>query len=252
MMNSLRIALIGYGRMGRMIHKIAEDRGHQVVYCIDNAEDKAWAELSSQNIDVAIEFSTPHVARNNVQHLLALGIPVISGTTGWAEGLEQLRQEIGATGKGALLWASNFSIGVNLFRVINREVARLMAKVGGYEVSIEEVHHIHKLDAPSGTAITLAEELIAGMPQRFDTWGIKTYDTTSKARELPIYSLREGEVPGIHSISYRSDSDVIELRHEAFSRSGFAEGAVVAAEFMAGRQGYYTMEDLLTHFLSQQ
>lgn len=251
-MKSLRIALIGYGRMGRMIHDIAERRGHQVLHCIDRADDSAWQNLSPEHIDVAIEFTTPEVAADNVRRLLSLGIPVISGTTGWTNELELIRKELKDKQTGSLLWASNFSIGVNLFFVINREVARLMSKVGGYGVSMQEVHHIHKLDAPSGTAITLAETVISEMPERLKGWELQDEDKKTNSNLLPIQSVREGEVPGIHSISYHSEVDCIELKHEAYSRSGFAEGAIVAAEFIAGRKGYYTMHDLLQHFLSQQ
>lgn len=251
-MKALKIALIGYGRMGKMIHQIAEKRGHKVVACIDDANDKSWDTLPSQQVDVAIEFTTPEVAEANVKRLCQMNIPVISGTTGWQTGLERVREEIRTSRQGTLLWASNFSIGVNLFFVINQEVARLMNQAKGYAPCLTETHHIHKLDAPSGTAITLAEGIISSMAERLSRWqlvdGTSELDTTT----LPIQAVREGEVPGIHSISYTSAVDCITLTHEAFGREGFAEGAVVAAEFIAGKVGYYTMQDLLAHFLSQQ
>lgn len=251
-MKRLKIALVGYGRMGQMIHRIVESRGHEVILTIDSPTDVAWEDEALRSADVAIEFTTPDAAAGNVRRLLALGIPVISGTTGWASELELIKQELSARGEGALLWASNFSIGVNLFFEINRQVARLMEHVEGYTTSLTETHHIHKLDAPSGTAITLAEEVIAAMPSRLESWQLDCEGTLAPERTLPITAIREGEVPGIHTLEYRSEVDRIELKHEAFGREGFATGAVVASEYLIGRTGFYTMSDLLRYYLEIQ
>lgn len=249
----LKIALIGYGRMGQMIHRIAEERGHTIVATIDGPDDSLWQDEALANADVAIEFTQPESASSNVRRLLALGIPVISGTTGWQNELAALRAELEHSGKGSLMWASNYSIGVNLFFKINHLVAGIMEHVSGYRATLSETHHIHKLDAPSGTAITLAEQVISGMPSRLDNWQLVTEDVaTEGSKTLPITAIREGEVPGIHTVTYSSAVDTIELRHEALGRQGFAEGAVVASEFLAGRVGYYTMDDLLAHFLRSQ
>lgn len=253
MNKQLKIALIGYGRMGQMIHRIAEERGHSIVATIDGPNDNQWQADALTKADVAIEFTQPEAAAANVRRLLELGIPVISGTTGWQTELAELRSTLEGSGKGALMWASNYSIGVNLFFKINHLVAGIMEHVSGYRATLSETHHIHKLDAPSGTAITLAEQVISGMPSRLDNWQLVTEDRAIDGdKTLPITAIREGEVPGIHTVSYHSDVDSIELRHEAYGRQGFAEGAVVAAEFLVGRQGYYTMDDLLTHFLQSQ
>lgn len=251
-MKGLRIALVGYGRMGRMIHHKAEARGHQIVLTVDSASDEAWESPLWSEVDVAIEFTQPEVAEHNVRRLLERGVAVVSGTTGWAEGLERLKQEFAEDDRATLLWASNYSIGVNLFFEINRLVARVMQGVASYRPSMTEVHHIHKLDAPSGTAITLAEGLCAQMPERLAGWSLAKEGQEPAPDRLPIVALREGEVAGIHRIEYRSQVDRIQIEHEAFGRDGFAEGAVVAGEFIAGRKGFYTMQDLLNYFLSQQ
>lgn len=249
-MNKLKIALIGYGRMGRMIHSVANKRGHHIVACIDGDQDPRWQELRRETVDVAIEFSLPEVAERNVRRLLGLGIPVISGTTGWSEGLDLLYKELQQSEEASLLWASNFSIGVNLFFAINRKVAQIMAKVPSYQAELEEIHHIHKLDAPSGTAITLAKGLIASMPERLSSWQLCNKEQQTKQGQLPIVALRQGEVAGVHSVRYRSPYDSIELKHEAFSRESFAQGAVTAAEFIVQHPGLRTMDDLLNHFLN--
>lgn len=249
----LRIALIGYGRMGKMIHSIAEQRGHKVVLMLDSDTDPQWDSPRWADVDVAIEFTAPHVAFANCKRLLDKGVAVVSGTTGWAKELECLKEQLEAASFGALLWASNFSIGVNLFFEINKRVGAIMERVSDYKPSLTEIHHIHKLDAPSGTAITLAEGLIASMPSRLENWTLVEEGTqTSADKSLEVRAIRQGEVPGTHTIEYRSQVDRIELTHEAFGRQGFAEGAVVAAEYLVGRVGYYSMEDLLTYFLDNQ
>lgn len=248
-MKPLKIALIGYGRMGRMIHNIALGRGHSIAITIDSPTDEGWDSPELRNADVAIEFTMPEVAASNVRRLLDLGLPVISGTTGWAKELQAIRQELDeGTGQGALLWASNFSIGVNLFFAISREMGRIMEHIPSYQAEISETHHIHKLDAPSGTAITLAEGIVATSPSRFEDWHLCD-GSEHKPTSLGITAIREGEVPGIHTLSYRSSVDSIELKHEAKGREGFAEGAVVAAEFIATRRGFFTMEHLMQALL---
>lgn len=235
--------------MGHMIQEVAARRGHQIATIIDSADAPDWESGVLTTVDVAIEFTIPQVAANNCRRLTELGIPTVSGTTGWAEELRQLQVELQQNPRGALLWASNFSIGVNLFFLISKQVARLMEHASDYRPELEETHHIHKLDAPSGTAITLAEGLIESMPTQLQAWQLVADPAATPPGTLPITSIREGEVAGIHQVTYRSGVDAITLRHEAFSREGFALGAVMAAEYLAGRQGVYTMQDLLNHFL---
>lgn len=252
-MKALKIALVGYGRMGQMIHKIAESRGHSIVATIDTPQDSQWESEGLRTADVVIEFTQPEAAASNVKRLLAMGLPVVSGTTGWAKQLADLRQQIEQEQRGTLLWASNFSIGVNLFFKINRLVAGIMDHVSGYKAELSETHHIHKLDAPSGTAITLAEQVLEGMPSRLEGWQlIDDQGASIDDKTLPIRAIREGEIPGTHTLEYRSSVDRIALTHEAYGREGFALGAVVAAEYLSERQGYHTMDDLLAYFLQTQ
>lgn len=252
-MKALNIALVGYGRMGRMIHELAKQRGHHIVAILDTPEDPKWESEDLRSADVVIEFTQPEAAANNIKRLLQLGLPVVSGTTGWASELAELRQEIEQKQKGTLLWASNFSIGVNLFFKINRLVAGIMEHVSGYKAQLRETHHIHKLDAPSGTAITLAEQVIQGMPSRLNAWQLtKSHEENTEEHVLPITAIREGEVPGTHTLEYLSNVDRIELTHEAYGREGFALGAIVAAEYLSEQQGYHTMDDLLNYFLQNQ
>lgn len=229
--------------MGHMIEEIARERGHEVVAIVDQPEE--WEVFESRkfhNADVAIEFSVPSAAVENVLKCFAAGVPVVSGTTGWQRELPEMK-EICDKGKGTLLHSSNFSIGVNIFRAVNRRLAELMNPYPQYKPSMEEVHHIHKLDHPSGTAITLAEDIVE-VSERLGTWKEEPVDT-SKGDELPIECRREGEVPGIHSVKWESPEDTITLTHSAKSRRGFALGAVLAAEWLAGRQGFFTMADML-------
>ncbi len=229
--------------MGHMIEEIARERGHEVVAIVEQPEE--WEVFESRkfhNADVAIEFSVPSAAVENVLKCFAAGVPVVSGTTGWQRELPEMK-EICDKGKGTLLHSSNFSIGVNIFRAVNRRLAELMNPYPQYQPSMEEVHHIHKLDHPSGTAITLAEDIVE-VSERLGTWKEEPVDT-SKGDELPIECRREGEVPGIHSVKWESPEDTITLTHSAKSRRGFALGAVLAAEWLAGRQGFFTMADML-------
>ncbi len=226
--------------MGREIEKILIDRGHSVPLIIDinNAEDLNAENLAK--VDVAIEFTTPHTAYNNLKICVEAGTPVVSGTTGWLDKFEELKQNCIAN-KSALFYASNYSLGVNLMFRINKRLAEMMSRVEGYGVEIEEIHHIHKLDAPSGTAITIAEGII----ENIDSLKRWVNDTTPAAGEVEIKSIREGEVPGTHTVTYESADDVLELRHTIKNRKTLAYGAVVAAEFLCGKEGIFTMDDLL-------
>ena len=209
----MKIALVGYGKMGKTIEQIALNRGHEIVSIIDinNAQD--FDSEAFKQADVAIEFTTPATAFDNYMKCFAAGVPVVSGTTGWLSRLDEVKQMCEKEGK-TFFYASNFSIGVNIFFAVNKYLAKIMNNFPSYDVRMTEVHHIHKLDAPSGT---------------------------------PIHAIREGEVPGIHEIIYESEADTISIKHDAKSRAGFALGAVIAAEFTAGKKGFLGMNDLF-HF----
>jgi len=236
----MKIALIGYGKMGREIEKIALDRGHEIVLTIDitNPEDLNVAKL--KNADVAIEFTIPTSAPANYKLCFEAGIPVVSGTTGWLEHLPDVH-ELCKNLNGTFFYSSNFSLGMNIFFVLNKRLAELMASRSEYAVEIKEIHHTQKLDAPSGTAITLAEGIIDNIPAK-KTW---VNQQTTVSGEIGIISEREGQVPGTHIIKYDSDVDYVEIVHCAKSRKGLAFGAVLAAEFSFGKKGILTMNDLL-------
>jgi 4-hydroxy-tetrahydrodipicolinate reductase len=235
----MKIALLGYGKMGKAIEKIAVDRGHQIVLKIgvDNLEDLTKENL--EKADVAIEFSTPSTAYDNIQLCFQSGVPVVVGTTGWLEKLQECI-EYCQNNKAGLFYASNFSVGVNVFFAINKKLAELMNNYD-YSVSMEEIHHTQKLDAPSGTAITLAEGIIEKNSKK-STW---VNEPTNNATELEIKSIREADVPGTHSITYSSEIDEIFIQHKAHNRTGFALGAVLAAEYMKDKSGYFGMADLM-------
>lgn len=239
----MRIAIIGYGKMGREVEKVARERGHEIVSIIDVDNRGELDSPRFRSADAAIEFSIPSAGRLNVEAAMSAGVPVVSGTTGWLT--PEVRNEMEQTCRegATLLHATNFSLGVNVTMAANRLLARLLTPYPQYEASVEEVHHIHKLDHPSGTAITLSEQLIASNP-RYHDWE----ETGSpEAGVLPVTALREGEVPGIHTVTWRSPDDTITLRHEAGSRHAFATGAVIAAEWLAGapRHHLYSMADVL-------
>lgn len=239
----MRIALLGYGKMGKMIERIAVSRGHQVVLVVDldNRADCSVEQL--RQADVAIEFTTPAVAVDNYKWCMDAGVPVVSGTTGWLDRWEEVVGYCREKG-GGFFYASNFSIGVNIFFRLNKYLAKMMDNFRDYKIFIEETHHIHKLDAPSGTAITLAEEIIKNH-SAYRSW--KLYQGEELGEDvLPVAAKRIGEVPGIHGVTYKSAVDEIEIRHSAFSREGFAQGAVFAAEFLFGKKGVYGMDDLLS------
>ncbi len=236
----MKIALIGYGKMGKIIERIALERGHEIVskVDVDNLDDFDSAAFKSA--DVAIEFTVPQVAVSNIKRAFKSNVPVVCGTTGWTEALPELKAIIDAEGK-TLFWASNFSLGVNIFMAVNKYLAGIMNQFPEYNVEMTEVHHTQKLDAPSGTAITLAEGILENIDRK-DNWA---KETETKPTDLAIKSIREGQVPGIHTIRYESAVDSIEMTHDAKSREGFALGAVVAAEFTAGKKGLLGMSDLL-------
>jgi len=242
----MKIAIIGYGRMGHEVEKAAVARGHENVGRIDKDNRGEFDSEAFASADAAIEFTIPTQAFDNVDECLRRGIPVVSGTTGWSARFAETDARV-AECKVPMVWASNFSIGVNLFMHINRELARLAAGFPQYSASMEEIHHIHKLDHPSGTAITLAEGIIA--ESRYTGWQ-ETDGATPDADPalLPVSHRREGEVPGTHIIRWDSPADTITLEHRAKNRSGFAMGAVYAAEWLAGAPGAprrYSMTDVL-------
>ena len=238
----MKIALIGYGKMGKTIEQIARQRGHQIVSIIDINNTADFDSEAFRSADVAIEFTTPATALGNYMRCFEANVPVVSGTTGWLPHLDEVKAKCEQEGK-TFFYASNFSVGVNIFFALNRYLAKIMNGFPTYDVRMTEVHHIHKLDAPSGTAITLAEGILDNV-ERKERW---TLETAEQPTDLPIHAIREGEVPGIHEIIYESDADTISIKHDAKSRAGFALGAVIAAEFTAGKKGFLGMHDLF-HF----
>lgn len=232
--------------MGRAIERILRERGHEIVAIVDEENRDSISASTLGQADVAIEFTRPSAAADNYRRLIEAGIPVVSGTTGWLNRLPEI-ERIVAGFNGTLLWTSNFSIGVNIFMAVNRYVARLMADFPQYRPELEEIHHIHKLDHPSGTAITLANDLIDSSDEIVG-WKECEKGESAEPELLPVYHRREGEVPGTHIISWKSAVDSITLTHEAFSREGFALGAVLAAEFVAAhpeKRGMLSMKDVL-------
>ena len=250
----MKIALIGYGKMGRMIEQEALKRGHSIVCKIDIDNPEDFDSEAFRSADVAIEFTAPAAAWGNVQQAWQRGVKVVSGSTGW---FEQHQAEVASAcsqdGK-TLFWASNFSVGVAIFRAVNQYLARIMNRFPDYDVSLTETHHIHKLDAPSGTAITLAQTVEAELDRKHGWLHTRhtapdgTVQTLAAPTDgqLPILSIRRGEVPGIHTITYDSPADSIVLTHEAHSRAGFALGAVLAAEYTALHSGLLSADDLFT------
>jgi len=236
----MKIALIGYGKMGRAIEEIAIAQGDEIVLKISSQNTAAFTAENIQQADVAIEFTNPHIAVDNIKKCLDAGVPVVCGSTGWLQQLEEIKDYCNKK-EGAFLYASNFSVGVNIFFALNKYLASLMSAHSEYNVSMEEVHHTHKKDAPSGTAITLAEQVLETIKTK-KSW---VNNETRNAEELEIISKRTGDVPGIHSVKYNSPTDFIEITHSAYNRKGFASGALVAAKFIAGKKGIFTMQDVL-------
>ena len=236
----MNIAIIGYGKMGREIEKICRERGHNIVCTIDVNEEAKFESDEFKSADVAIEFSSPESALNNYKRAFAANVPIVSGTTGWLDDIKVVRKACEEDGQ-TFFYASNFSLGVNILFAVNKYLANIMNDFPQYEVHVDETHHIHKLDAPSGTALTIAEGILQAI-ERKNQWKL---DEQSNTEDLRINAFRKGEVPGIHTIKYESEVDSITLSHSAKSRKGFALGAVVAAEFTAHKKGFLGMEDLL-------
>ena len=252
----MKAAIIGYGKMGHEIERILIERGHTVSLIIDEANAADLNEQNLKDIDVAIEFTTPSTAYNNIRQCIECGTPVVSGTTGWTERLEELKALCEQKGS-AIFYASNYSLGVNMMFRLNRRLAELLNHHPQYEVAIEEVHHIHKKDAPSGTAITLAEGILENIDRKvswenptvveFDDEGEPIVHSMGEAapENIAITSLREGETPGIHTVTYDSEDDMLQIMHIIKNRRTLAMGAVIAAEFLCGKKGCFSMDDLL-------
>lgn len=240
----MKIALIGYGKMGRMIEEIALGRGHEIVCKIDIDNQEDFESEAFKSADVAIEFTNPKVAYDNYLKAFRHNVKVVSGSTGWLKEHGDDVKRLCTEGGQTLFWASNFSVGVAIFSAVNKYLAKIMNSFAAYDVKMEETHHVHKLDAPSGTAITLAEEIIANIDRKDDWMLTNDAEDEPKASQLPITSFREGEVPGIHSVIYDSEADMIRITHDAHSRKGFALGAVLAAEYTKEHSGLLTTSDL--------
>lgn len=236
----MNILILGYGKMGKAIEEIAVDRGHSVPHKININNTNALKFIDPKTVDVAIEFSQPDAAYDNIMYCLNNGIPVVSGTTGWLDRKDEV-DAVCREKNGAFFYASNFSLGVNLFFKLNKFLAGLMKNHRDYQLGLTEIHHTEKLDAPSGTAITLAEGII-DENDKYRSW--KNDESVSEG-ELPIVSLREDKVPGTHVIKYRSEIDEIEIKHTAHSRTGFALGAVLVAEWLIGKKGVFNMDNFL-------
>lgn len=237
----MKIALIGYGKMGKEIEQIALNRGHEIVCIIDANNQQDYESETFRSADVAIEFTNPMVAYTNYMKAFAAGVKVVSGSTGWMEEHGDEIKELCRNGGKTLFWASNFSLGVSIFSAVNKYLAKIMNQFPAYDITMSETHHVHKLDAPSGTAITLAEGVLENIDRK-DRW---VKEEAKSANELPIHSIREGEVCGIHTIRYDSKADSITITHDAKNRKALAFGAVLAAEYTADKQGYLGMSDLL-------
>jgi 4-hydroxy-tetrahydrodipicolinate reductase len=236
----MKIALIGYGKMGKAIEAVAIEKGHQIVFKIDVSNAGDFTQALADQADVAIEFTGPHSAVQNILKCIDYGLPVVSGSTGWLE--EWNKVEAACKAKNStLVYSSNYSIGVNLFFEINKQLAKLMDPYMNYDVSMTEIHHTEKKDAPSGTAISLAEQIIAYLGRK-DSW---INDAASNPNEISIRSERIDPAPGTHTVAYSSPIDTIEITHTAHNRQGFAAGAVLAAEFASNKKGVFTMKEVL-------
>jgi 4-hydroxy-tetrahydrodipicolinate reductase len=237
----MKIALIGYGKMGKAIEEIAVNRGHEIVLKIDEYNLSDFNKKNITTADVAIEFTGPHSAYDNVKKALEFDVPLVCGSTGWLEKLDEI-EKLCTERKGSFIYASNFSVGVNIFFEVNKRLAALMALQKDYEVQVTEIHHTQKKDAPSGTAITIAEQILDNL-KRKKSWVNHISDNVS---ELEIISERIDPAPGIHKVKYSSAVDDIEIIHTAHSRQGFALGAVLAAEFIKDKKGIFSMKDVLS------
>ena len=236
----MKVAIIGYGKMGREIERVLLERGHEVALVIDmdNAGDLNVGKM--RGVDVAIEFTTPDTALGNIKKCLEIGVPVVCGTTAWTARLPEV-EALCKEWDGAFFYASNYSIGVNVMFYMNRMLAGIMNRFPEYDVTVEEVHHVQKKDAPSGTAITIADDIVAALDRKQKWVG----ETTTVPEELEVLSVRRSVAPGLHTVTYESEVDSLALSHNIKSRTGLAAGAVAAAEFLAGKKGVYSMKDLL-------
>lgn len=244
----MKIALLGYGKMGKIIEKIAFDRKHEIVLKIDYDNQQDLTAENLQKADVAIEFSTPGTVLTNIDHCFNAGVPIVVGTTGWHEQIVEIEQRYNNSNK-AFIYGTNFSVGVNIFFHINKVLAKLMNSHPYYDVQVEEIHHLQKLDSPSGTAITIAEGIIDNLDQKKQWINVLTdtnnpVEDNAKAEDLLIESHRIDSVPGTHTVIYDSEVDTIEIKHTAHNRNGFALGAVLAAEWIKDRKGFYSVEDM--------
>lgn len=237
----MRIALIGYGKMGKEIEKIIAERNHTISLIIDIQNLDDFSKLKSTNTEVAIEFSGPESAHENILHCLELNIPVVSGSTGWIDKYEETAN-LFLEKQGAFFYSSNYSIGVNILFKLNRELAQIMNGLPSYDVEIEEIHHTTKLDKPSGTAISLAKGIMENLDRK-RKWEL---DSATTEDSIQITAVRTENVPGVHTVTYESDIDILKIHHSAKSRRGLALGAVMAAEFLAGKKGVFGMNDLLS------
>jgi len=236
----MRIALIGYGKMGKAIEEVALQRGHEIVFKIDQTNLHEFTKENMAKAEAAIEFTSPHSAYDNVKACIEFGVPIVCGSTGWTERLDEMKN-ICADNNGSFIYSSNYSVGVNIFFEVNKKLAALMAPHSAYEVIMEETHHTQKKDAPSGTAITLAEQILEQV-KRKNKW---VNGLSEHPEDLEIISQRIDPAPGTHSIKYSSVIDDIEIIHTAHNRQGFATGAVLAAEFIKDKKGFFTMKDVL-------
>jgi 4-hydroxy-tetrahydrodipicolinate reductase len=242
----MKIALLGYGKMGKIIEKIALSRKHEIVLTIDHETLHDLTPENLQKADVVIEFTTPASVLSNIEHCFNANVPVVIGTTGWYEKLPEVKQQC-VEGNKSLLWASNFSVGVNVFFHVNKLLAKVMNKYPYYEVQVEEIHHTQKMDSPSGTAITIAEGIINNTETKNEWVNVLTTDDSDDGanvtpNQLLIESLRIDSVPGTHTVIYDSEVDSIEFKHTAHNRNGFALGAVLAAEWLHDKKGFYSVE----------
>jgi 4-hydroxy-tetrahydrodipicolinate reductase len=232
----MKIALLGFGKMGKRIAEIATHQGHEVIVKINSGHGS----IDFRDAEVAIDFSTPEVAPILIKKALLAGLPVVSGTTGWLEKFEEITQ-ICNTNKGTLLYASNFSLGVNVFFKLNEYLAQMMGRFKSYNIELTEIHHIEKKDAPGGTALSLAQDICAST--KYSNWTLDSKKQTDST--MLVKALREGAVPGTHLVEYKSETDTIYLKHEAHSRDGFAQGALIAAAWVLDKKGIYSMQDVL-------
>jgi len=241
----MNIGLIGYGKMGKLIHELAESIGHTIVFVINSENKDAILSLDKHHVDVVIEFTNPDIALYNYKQVLSQGIPIVTGTTGWYDQMEQVKNFVDRN-NGSFLYASNFSVGVNILKAVNEFLAKIMDSQNQFSVRMKEVHHTRKLDAPSGTAITLAQQIIQNTIN--ETWHLDS-NGEQIGKSIAIEAVREGDVYGDHHIVYESDIDLIEISHKAKSRKGFAKGSILAAEWLIDKQGFFSMSDLFKESL---